>query len=145
MSFPALVSGQQTIYQVPFGRLRLLIISDSAERLVNLNAALNIGEVEITSAAQPEKMCLGCRGGHDLVVVDVSPEAICGVLNVLRGCPGCTNIPVLVETDRLTAETGLAGLLPKYRAMPCSHTDLLTLSRQIIKPEDQEPRRRGIL
>jgi hypothetical protein len=142
MVSPALVSSRQTIYQVPFGKLRLLIISDSAERLVNLNAALNIGEVEITSAASPEKMCLGCR---DLVVVDISPEVICSVLKVLRGCPGCTKIPVLVEADRLTAETGLAGLLPKYRAMPCSHPDLLTLSRQIIKPEDQEPRPRGIL
>ena len=130
---------------VPSGRPRLLIITDSSERLATLKASLNVGEVEITSAASPEEMCRGCRGGHDLVVVDVSPESISGLLKTLRGCPGCTKIPVLVEVDGLTDNTGLAGLLPKYRAMPCSHTDLLTLSRQIIKPEDRKPRPRGML
>jgi PleD family two-component response regulator len=140
------MSQSSPLQAVPSGRPRLLIITDSSERLSKLRASLNVGEVEITSATSPEEMCSGCGGGgHDLVVVDVSPETIRGVLNRLRRCPGCTKIPVLVEADRLTDNTGLAGLLPRYRAMPCSRTDLVALSRRITKPEDQEPRGRGLL
>lgn len=128
----------------PPGRLRMLIITDSDERLIKLRAALNTGEVEIACAASPEEMCSGCSGGHDLVVVDVCPASLYGLLKTLRDCPGCTKIPVLVEADRLTANTKLAGVLPKYRAMPCGHTDLVTLARQIITPTGQEPERRGL-
>jgi hypothetical protein len=134
MISPDLIGNQERPRSIPSSKLRLLIITDSDERLSKLKAALNTGEVEIA-----------CAASHDLVVMDVCPANLCGLLKTLRECPGCTRSPVLVEAERLVANTEMAGMLPKYRAMPCSHTDLVALSRHVIKPEDQEPRRRGLL
>lgn len=145
MISPDLIGNQERPRSIPSSKLRLLIITDSDERLIKLKAALNTSEVEIACAASPEEMCCGCSGGHDLVVMDVCPANLCGLLKTLRECPGCLRSPVLVEAERLVANTEMTGMLPKYRAMPCSHRDLVALSRQIIKPEDQEPRRRGLL
>lgn len=127
------------------GNRRVLVVSDTGESLQRIRSALLKNEVEITFASSPEEMCRGCCGWNDLVVVDIDPKHLPEILEVLRRCAGCTKIPVLVDASRISADRSLAGLLPTYRAMPCNATDLLTLSRHIIGPEDQEPRRRGLL
>ena len=140
-----LSNGQSQSHPTPSAQVRLLIVSDLSARLARLNSLLATGEVEVTAATSIEEMCCGCRGGHDLVVVDVSPEIVSGVLKVLRGCAGCTKIPVLVEASRIAADARLAGLLPKYRAMPCSHADLITLARKRIASPAVKQSARGIL
>ncbi len=140
-----LINNRHQPYPVLACKSRMLIVSDSAERLTRLRVSLFVGEVEIAGASSPGEMCSACRGGYDLVVVDLSPESISGVLKVLRGCEGCAKIPVLVEADRLTADPRLAGLLPQYRAMPCSQTDMVKLARRQIAPNDEGRRARGIL
>lgn len=131
----------------PNGDRRVLVISDSSESLQRIRAALVMvkNKVEIIFAVSPEEMCRGCCGWNDLVVVDIDPTRLTEILGTLRQCAGCTKIPVLVEASRISADPSLAGLLPTYRAMPCNTTDLLTLSRRIIGPQDQESRRRGLL
>lgn len=109
MVSPTLINSRHQPYPVLACKSRLLIVSDSVERLTGLRAPLAVGDVEITGVSSPEVMCSACRGGYDLVVVDVSSESISGVLKVLRGCEGCAKIPVLVEAYRLTADSRLAG------------------------------------
>lgn len=145
MISPAAAASQPSLQAVPSGRQRLLIITDSSERLSKLRASLNIGEVEITGAASPEEMCCACRGWQDLAVVDVSPAHLGGVLKALRRCAGCTKISVLVEASRISDDPSLAGLLPTYRAMPCSGSDLITLAQGYVNPTAVKQRSRGIL
>ena len=44
-------------------------------------------------------------------------------------------IPVLVESGRLHTEPDLAGVLPRFRAMPCHFTELLKLARHLLSRE----------
>jgi DNA-binding NtrC family response regulator len=132
MISPAPASRKHQPYAAPVGSPRLLIVSDSAERLLKLRASLAADQIEITSAASPEELNRACRDGHDLVVIDVGPAQLTAVLTALREHDRYAQIPVLVEASRLAAEPNLAGVLPKYRAMPCSHAELIALARRRI-------------
>ena len=114
---------------------RLLIVSDSEDRLRGLRASLDTDENEIISARSVEEVRRACRGGLDLAVVDVGPAALIEVLRTLRAQAGCSGISILVEANRLPAEPRLTGVLPKYRAMPCSHSDLILLARRQTAPD----------
>jgi len=132
MISPSHVSSSRQPHPTPASKPRLLIISDSSERLTNLRASLSTGEIEITSATSPAELRRACRSKHDLAVVDVGPTHLGKVLEDLRSSKEGAEIPVLVEASRLAADPGLVGVLPKYRAMPCSHADLVTLARRRI-------------
>ena len=127
---PAITKHQP--YAAPLNRPRLLIFSDCPDRLVRLSALLASGEIEITSATSLEELRHACRGGHNLAVIDVGPAYLVSVLDALRDSEGYEEIPVLVEASRLATAPGLTGVLPKYRAMPCSHVELVTLARRRI-------------
>ena len=145
MSSFALRKSAPQFHSSPAGKPRLLIVSDSTERMRSLSASLAMVEVEITVATTLEELNCACRGSHDLAVVDVGPERLPEALKVLRNCAGCANVPLLVEADRLLDGPRLAGVLPTYRAMPCSHTDLITLARRSIAPLDEDWRTRWLL
>lgn len=124
-------------------KLRLFIISDSSERLGWMRASLAVDEIDITSAISPEEFNRACAGRHDLAVIDVGPASLGEMLRGLRASAGHAEISVLVKMSRLAAEPDLAGLLPKYRAMPCSRDELVTLVRHRIAsiPGRHETRR----
>ena len=109
---------------------KLLIVSDTPEHLINLRAGLSGGEVEITSATSAEELRYACHAPHDVAVVDVAPGRLVNVLRALRDSEENKNASVLVETSRLMPEPGLAGILPAYRAMPCSNDQLIELTRR---------------
>lgn len=115
-------------------KLRVLIVSDDAEQLRKIRAALARDEIEITCASSLEDMCRGCCGWQDLVIVDVAPKRAGELLRTLRACEGCTKISILVEASRISADPSQAGLLPACRAMPCSYGDLITLARRRLFP-----------
>ena len=100
-------------------RPRILIISDSAERIPHLQTGFDSQEVEIASAVFPEEWGYVSGDRHDLAVVDVSPALLEPLLGNLRASKEHAEIPVLVEQSRIAAAP-LTGVLPKYRAMPCS-------------------------
>jgi CheY-like chemotaxis protein len=110
-------------------RPRVLIISDSAERIPHLQAGFNPQEVEIASAVFPEEWGYVSGVTHDLAVVDVSPALLEPLLGNLRASKEHAEIPVLVEQSRIAAAP-LTGVLPKYRAMPCGHDELIRLARR---------------
>jgi CheY-like chemotaxis protein len=110
-------------------RPRILIFSDSAERIPHLQAAFDSQEVEIASAVFPEEWGYVSGDRHDLAVVDVAPALLEPLLGNLRASKEHAEIPVLVEQSRIAA-VPLAGVLPKYRAMPCNHDELIRLARR---------------
>lgn len=128
----ATTRGQRPFSPAPVSRRRLLIVTDCPDRLTGLKALLHADGVEITSAASPEELSRACHRAHDLAVVDVSPAGLPEALKALRGSQGHGAISVLVEASRIVAEPGLSGLLPKYRAMPCSRFELVELVRYLI-------------
>src|SRR5581483_9863367 len=73
---------------------------------------------------------LACRCGHDLAVIDVGAADIVEVLKNLRASAGCKEISVLVAASRLASDPKLTGVLPAYRAMPCSQPDLIAPARR---------------
>src|SRR5215510_1593135 len=126
-------------------KTQLLIISDSSERVSQLRAALNLGEIEITGVSSPARLGRYLHHEYDLAVVDVGPGQIVGMLKALRSNQAYAEIPVLVECSRISTEPGFAGLLPRYRAMPCCQSDLVALVRNRIAPAASNQRERGIL
>jgi DNA-binding NtrC family response regulator len=125
--------------------LRLLIISDCPERMKQLKAALNVGEIEITGVNSLDRLNNSIRRDYDLVAVDVGLEHLARALMALRSRAEYAEIPVLVECSRISTSIGFASLLPKYRAMPCCQSDLITLVKRRTAFESSESRTRGIL
>jgi CheY-like chemotaxis protein len=112
---------------VAVSRPRILIISDSTERIRHLKAAFDSQEVEITCAMFPEEWGYVSGDRYDMAVVDVGPALLEPLLGKLRASREHAEIPLLVEKSRI-AVAPLAGVLPKYRAMPCSHDELVRLA-----------------
>lgn len=116
-------------------RPRVLIISDSAERIPHLQVGFDSQEVEIASAVFPEEWEYVSGERHDLAVVDVGPALLEQLLGNLRASKEHAEIPVLVEQSKIAAEP-VPGVLPKYRAMPCSQNELIRLARRWLTSTD---------
>jgi CheY-like chemotaxis protein len=110
-------------------RPRILIVSDSAERIPHLQAGFDSQEIEVASAVFPEEWGYVSGDRHDIAVVDVAPALLEPLLGNLRASKEHAGIPVLVEQSRIAA-VPLAGVLPKYRAMACNHDELIRLARR---------------
>jgi CheY-like chemotaxis protein len=111
-------------------RPRVLIMSDSAERIPRLLSVLPSHEVEITSVVFPEEWGYAAAGKHDLALIDVGPELLETLLKALRMSGGHAEIPVLVESRRIAEISSVAGIMPKYRAMPCGHAEMMRLAHR---------------
>jgi DNA-binding NtrC family response regulator len=121
----------------------LLIISDSGDHLSRLRSSLSGSNVEITGALSQEEIDQAYRRRHDLAVVDVGPGDLSEILKSLRSSRVHAETTVLVEASRLSGgEHQLAGVLPQYRAMPCSPSELVTLVRHRTGFATQHEKRR---
>jgi len=127
----------------PISKPRLLLVSDSNDRLNSLKAALNHNDFDITAVCSLEELVVACHDCHDVVALDVSPAQIAPMLKHIRTSAWHTTVPVLVEATRLTNDLTLAGLLPEYRAMPCSYAEMLLLMQRNneVNSDDSSPRR----
>lgn len=117
-----------TDLSLSFTQLPLLLFSDSAERLDGLRATLADGAVEIHVVRSLEELQCECALNHALAVIDASPAHLPKVLDIIRTSRGHGDIPLLVETSHC-ARLPAAGLLPKYRAMPCNLRELVALAQ----------------
>lgn len=145
MSSLAITRGARQHSQAASGKSQVLIVTDGLDRLRGLKASMQTGEIEITGAASPDELSRACHHYHDLAVIDVSPERLPEALRMLRSSERHRKISVLVEASRIVSAPGLAGLLPKYRAMPCSRFDLLKLARYLTTNEAQPRNKRMLL
>lgn len=101
--------------------------------------------IEIASAVSAEELSHACNRAHDLAVIDVGATRLPEVLRTLRSSVRHSGIALLVEASRVVAEPGLAGLLPKYRAMPCSRSELVKLTRCLLTGDNTPSRQKGRL
>ncbi|MBS1809813.1 MAG: response regulator [Acidobacteria bacterium] len=111
---------------------RLLIVTDSQLQADHLMVALGVNDIDVTIATIPEELQRASEEEHDIVLVDVEASELRGILATLRASPVLAEIPILVEISRLALEPSLAGVMPQYRAMPCSPTELVSLTRRRI-------------
>jgi hypothetical protein len=107
---------------------RVLIIGDTAERIPHLQSVFNPNEAEIASVVYPEEWGYVAAGKYDLALIDVGPELLESVLKTVRAT--IAEIPLLVENSRVAVAGNIAGVLPKYRAMPCGRSDMMRLARR---------------
>ncbi len=109
------------------GKPRALVVVDSEERLSGIRSMLYQAGMEPARARNQEELIRICRESHDLAIVDVSSDKLCGVLHTIRSSARHAKTPILVAFDRVVGGESLAGVLPKYRAMPCSPTEMAAL------------------
>jgi hypothetical protein len=129
----------------PSGKPRVLIVTDSSERLRSWQGSIRTEEVEITGADSSEELNRACYRAHDLAVIDVGARSLPEVLHILRSSVRHRGIALLVEASRVHTEPDLAGLLPLYRAMPCGRSDLLKLARYLMAGNVRPAHRRILL
>lgn len=111
----------------PPGKLRILVVADSDEKLKATKTIFNPAESEIAAAKTPTDLQQACLEPHEMAVIDLESSALEAALKMLRANDLHANIPLLVSAVRVIGETDLAGVLPKYRAMPCSLTEMAAL------------------
>ncbi len=109
-------------------RLRcLLIVWRCPEHLQRLRSSLDQLGVRTTYCASPFEVCEACEQAYDLAIVDVEPKFLVGILTTLRASAACAEVSVWVENSRLYEASQLAGVLPRFRAMPCNIYELTKL------------------
>jgi DNA-binding response OmpR family regulator len=124
---------------------RLLLVSDSAERLQALKSCVAAKNFEIDLACSMKELRRACREPHDLVALDVAPANVIEMLDLIRGSAGNAEIPVLVECTRISNDRRLAGVLPNFRAMPCNNAEMQVLLRKHIHANGRTHSRRYML
>jgi DNA-binding response OmpR family regulator len=120
-------------------------VSDSAERLRTLQSSLNNEGFEVKLAGSLDELKRSCYEDHDVVVIDANPLQVELMLRLIRLSAGHAEIPVLVESTRIYNDHRLAGVLPFYRAMPCTSAEMTKLLRRYTETTDQTQARRGML
>lgn len=125
-SITALVSHD---FPCSLDKTRLLLVSDSAEQLSHLRASLDCGDMEIRGVSSLEELQSECASQHALAAIDVNPAQLPAVLDTIRASREHSEIPVFVENSRINQQPPAAGLLPKYRAMPCSLNQMIQTHR----------------
>jgi len=61
---------------VPTPKPRLLLVTDSPEKLKSLKAEVPEASFDITSVCSLEELKIACRDYHDLAVFDVKPSQL---------------------------------------------------------------------
>jgi DNA-binding response OmpR family regulator len=128
----SLQAQQKSAASHPHRLPHVLLISDDTEQLKQLQAAFARLDVTTNSLAltnEPEE-APPLENPFDLVVVDVGPEILEPLLKQIRESAAQPEIPVLVAANRVQTTPNLAGVLPRYRAMPCSPSELLRLAER---------------
>jgi hypothetical protein len=105
----------------------LMVVGSSPERMRKLRAALGAPGAKIAWRASTEEIMLALDSSYEVVIVDVEPERLTDMLEVVRERTDRAVVLVLVECGALNAAANLAGVLPTYRAMACSYSELVKL------------------
>jgi len=105
----------------------LMVVGSSPERMRRLQTALGDQGAKIAWRASTEEIMLALDSSYDVVIVDVELERLTDMLRVVRERTDRAVVLVLVECGSLNAAADLAGVLPSYRAMACSYSELVKL------------------
>src|SRR5262245_64598400 len=107
----------------------LIVVGSCTERMQRLRAALGDAGAKITWRASTEEIIRGLDSSYEVVIVDVEPERLADMLRAVRERTDRAVVLVLVECGSLNAAADLAGVLPSYRAMACSYSELVKLGQ----------------
>jgi CheY-like chemotaxis protein len=138
-------TANQVRESITVDKSRVLIISDIAERIPYLQSVFNPNEAEIASVAYPEEWGYVATSKYDLALIDVGPELLESLLKSIRGNSNHAEIPLLVENSRIAEATNIAGVLPKYRAMPCGRGEMIRLARRRLASITSHGRAKRVL
>ena len=123
----------------------LLMITDDVKRADKLKSMFGADsdEVAVTDSLHTLEPLL--HRSYKLAIIDLAPANLLRALNSIREKPAYREMPIVVESSRLRSDPGFAGVLSKYRAMPCSLNDLVTLVRYYVACESDKPGQKPIL
>jgi len=105
----------------------LMVVGSSPERMLRLQTALGDAGAKIAWRASTEEIMLALDSSYEVVVVDVEPGRLTDMLRAVRERTDRAVVLVLVECGSLNAAANLAGVLPCYRAMALSYSELVKL------------------
>jgi hypothetical protein len=105
----------------------LIVVGSCPERIQRLRVALGDAGAKITWRASTEEIIRALDSSYEVVIVDVEPERLADMLMAVRERTDRAVVLVLVECGSLNAAANLAGVLPIYRAMACSYSELVKL------------------
>ncbi|MFN0120871.1 MAG: hypothetical protein ACKV2V_10245 [Blastocatellia bacterium] len=119
----------------------VLLITDNTKQLTTLRDRLEQSGMDVRGAASMAWLRRLLARTYDAVVVDVQPENLIEALETIRAVAAEQNLPVLVEPGRIANDPLFAGVLPKYRAMPCHHDQLIARLKHKTSARTIRPRR----
>lgn len=126
---PALVSSSRS----------LVVISDCPNLAAHLGYVLSSHSIEVSHYSF-EMLEFAALKEPFLIVLDISPEQIPVALQSIRSMRNCVDIPILVEAQSVIGQRNVSRLLNRFRAMPCSHADLMKLVQRLaINKSPGEP------
>jgi len=117
----------------------LMVVCSSTERLRRLRAALGAAGAKIAWRASTEEIIRALDTSFEVVIVDVEPGRLADMLSAVRERTGSAVVLALVECGSLNAAANLAGVLPRYRAMACSYSELVKLVNWRFAPSVSPP------
>lgn len=106
---------------------RILLVGDSRDGLKKLRTGIRPEDFEIRCVCSIKELNGACNEKHDIVAVDVPPPTMIETLKLIRTSRKHRNTPLFVESRATEDNVNMAGVFPKYRAMPCNHRELLSL------------------
>ncbi|MFN0085752.1 MAG: hypothetical protein ACKVX9_10220 [Blastocatellia bacterium] len=145
MMFAPSAGHATNLIPLPLRRTRLLLVTDSPERRRQLLGRIGFLQFDITCADSLSQLQHRLWRPYDAVLVDVSSGQLPSILNAIRNSEENSSKPLLVEFSARDEDPSMAGVLPKYRAMPCSHDDMLRLLARPIEAPLASHLHRGVL
>jgi DNA-binding response OmpR family regulator len=127
MALAASLAAQEPAAPPPPEKLRVLVVSDVEDGVKAARAIFNSADAEIAVAKTSDELRQACNEPHELAVLDLEPGRLEDALRALRASELHRDVPLLVSSARLVEAKKMTGLLPRYRAMPCSPTEMAAL------------------
>ena len=128
------VSRSTNLIPITKERSRLLLVAESPEARQRLLRNINMAEFDVTCVSALESLGRHLRDAFEAILVEVDPARLLPVLRLIRLSQRGASVPVFVECSRVEEEATLAGVLPVYRAMACSHAEMLRLLHRRLEP-----------
>lgn len=130
----ALASSQTEIKAPKLSEKHLLFICESSDQFKRFDSQLNLDQINVTVATSFEDFDKICEETHDLVILDLQSEKLITALSMLRKSPQHIDVPILVNRTTSIVDRSMAGILPLYRAMPGSLSEIVLLAHRSLNP-----------
>ena len=124
--------------------MRLIIVCDEPLATRRLRSELSNCPAETVCVTNLEELKDACEAPYELALIIVAQAELVKCLRTIRGGRFGASCRVLIASERLSRGRELAGILPKLRAMPCIHGDLVKLARWLITGGREEWRGRSL-